>query len=228
MTPGARGDGTAGGGGAGSHGAGGDVTAERPTRTDGWSLDIDEVRARLQAVPDAPGRRDDRGGWQAATAIVVAPGADGPAIAMIRRAERHGDRWSGDMALPGGTRDEADQDLASTAARETREEIGIDPGPPVTRLPDQTGRLSRGTVACFAYVLIDRPRLVPDPREVAEALWVPLAHLTSSSAATRHRWGGIPFPAIEFEGRIIWGLTHRILGTFLEAIGVALPDHRPN
>jgi 8-oxo-dGTP pyrophosphatase MutT (NUDIX family) len=193
---------------------------------EGFPLSIEDLRARLETHGDAAGHRDRRRGWQAATAIVVAPDEAGPAVAMIRRAERHGDRWSGDMALPGGTRDAADPDLAATAARETREEVGIDPGPPVARLPDQTGRLSGGTVASFAHVLDERPPLVPDPREVAEALWVPLAHLTSEQAATRHRWGGVPFPAIEYEGRVIWGLTHRILGTFLDAVGLSLAQHR--
>lgn len=201
-------------------GESGEVKAER------LRLGIDDLRRRLEAHGDARGGRDDRRGWQAATAIVLSPGEHGPAVAMIRRAERHGDRWSGDMALPGGTRDRTDPDLATTAARETREEVGIDPGPPIARLPDQTGRLSGGTVAAFAHVLDEQPVLVPEPGEVAEALWIPLAQLTADHAATRHRWGGIPFPAIEYEGRVIWGLTHRILGTFLDAVGLTLPSLR--
>ncbi|HEX5633524.1 MAG TPA: hypothetical protein VFX50_09855, partial [Gemmatimonadales bacterium] len=39
----------------------------------------------------------------AAVAIVIAPDPD--SILVLRRAERAGDPWSGQMALPGGRRD---------------------------------------------------------------------------------------------------------------------------
>lgn len=157
--------------------------------------------------------------WQAATAVVVAPGAHGAEIAFIRRSERDGDPWSGHMALPGGRRDDGDVDLAATARRETREEIGVELGDHVARLPDQTGRTSRGLIAAFVHVLDDRPPLRPEPREVAEALWIPLARLVDPAATVRVRWTGIPLPAIDHDGRIIWGLTHRILQSFLTALG---------
>ncbi len=192
----------------------------------GLELGVAELRDRLERHSSAAGSRDPRRGWQAATAVVVAPHDTAPAIAFIRRAERPGDRWSGDMALPGGTRDATDPDLATTAARETREEIGLTLGEPLTRLPDQVGRTSGGTIASFVHVLDQRPSLVPDPDEVAEALWIPLDQLVAARAATRFRRGGIPFPAVEHDGRIIWGLTHRIVGTFLHAVGLEWPSVR--
>jgi 8-oxo-dGTP pyrophosphatase MutT (NUDIX family) len=187
-------------------------------------LRLDELRARLERHHHRPaGSGHDGGRWQAATALVVAPHDPSPAIAFIRRTERGGDRWSGHMALPGGTRDDHDPDLAATAAREAREEVGLELRAPTTRLPDQRGRTTGGTVATFVHVLDERPELLPDPHEVAEALWIPIDHLVRPSAATRIRWNGLPFPAIEHEGRVIWGLTHRILGTFMDAVGLGLP-----
>ena len=194
------------------------------TGATGLDLDVGELRNRLERHRSAAGARDHRRGWQAATAVVVAPHDTAPAIAFIRRAERTGDRWSGDMALPGGTRDDTDPDLATTATRETREEIGLTLGEPLTRLADQVGRTSGGTVASFVHVLDQRPSLVPDPDEVAEALWIPLDQLVAARAATRFRRGGIPFPAVKHDGRIIWGLTHRIVGTFLHAVGLEWPS----
>lgn len=183
-------------------------------------VEVEVLRARLRGFDSGAGAHDDRPGWQAATALVVAPHGSGSAIALIRRAEREGDRWSGDMALPGGMRAPGDPDLATTAARETREEIGVTLGEPVARLPDQGGRVTRGTVATFVHILDHRPELTPQPDEVAEALWLPIGQLVSPTSATRFRWRGVPFPAIDHEGRIIWGLTHRILRTFVDVAGV--------
>lgn len=88
-------------------------------------VEVARLRAALERYEDRrAGTRDERGGWQAATALVAAPDPRGSAIAFIRRTERPGDRWSGQMALPGGTRDPDDPDLATTAAREAFEEVG--------------------------------------------------------------------------------------------------------
>lgn len=202
------------------------VTEDRGGTTHHLDVEVEQLRTRLRALPDASDAPTSDRGWQAATAIVLAPHERTPAIAFIRRTERPHDRWSGHMALPGGRRDRDDRNLAETAMRETAEEIGVHLGPPVARLPDQGGRSTPMTVATYVHVLDHRPALIPEPREVAEALWIPLHRLVAPEAATRHRRRGIPFPAIDHEGRIIWGLTHRILGTFLDAIGMALPEPR--
>jgi 8-oxo-dGTP pyrophosphatase MutT (NUDIX family) len=187
------------------------------------TLDLATIRERVARYqPEAQPQRSSHG-WQAATALVVAPGDDHLEVAFILRSERAGDRWSGQMALPGGKRDPEDADLAATAARETREEVGLALPAPVGRLDDQGGRVTRGLVATYVYTLEDRPTMTPHPDEVAEALWIPLPALFAPGAAVRFRWAGIPFPALDHEGRIIWGLTHRILGTFADALGLRLP-----
>ncbi len=200
------------------------MDASRRNGRHNLDLEVAEIRRRLVAGSDATGEPSVQRSWQAATAVVVAPGDDGADIAFIRRSERDGDPWSGHMALPGGRRDPADADLATTARRETREEIGVELNGHVARLPDQTGRTSRGLVATFVHVLQQRPALHPDPREVAEALWIPLGTLVDPAKTVKVKWTGIPLPAIDHDGRIIWGLTHRILTTFLEAIEVPQPD----
>jgi 8-oxo-dGTP pyrophosphatase MutT (NUDIX family) len=186
-------------------------------------LDLATVRDRVARFEPRARSVTPRGGLEAATALVVAPGDTHLEVAFIRRTDRVGDRWSGQMALPGGRRDPADPDLATTAARETREEVGLSLPGPVGRLDDQGGRVTRGLVATFVFTLDELPPMTPHPGEVAEALWIPLPALFAPEAAVRFRWAGMPFPGLDHGGRIIWGLTHRILGSFADALGLELP-----
>ncbi|MFA9446947.1 CoA pyrophosphatase [Egicoccus sp. AB-alg6-2] len=188
--------------------------------------DLDRIRDALaRYVPRAAAEHEIVDTWQAATALVVAPGEHGPELVLIERVRRGGDPWSGDMALPGGKREPDDPDLAATAVRETREEVGIALGHPVGRLDDHEGRRHAGRVATYAFVLDERPAMTPHPDEVADALWVPLAALLDPAAAVPHHLPGYDevFPAIDLGGRVVWGLTHRTLATFLAALGLRLP-----
>src|SRR5439155_1604605 len=69
---------------------------------------------------DAPGARP------AAVALVLIEGREGLEALFIHRAERAGDPWSGQVALPGGRHEPSDPDLLATAIRETLEETGVD------------------------------------------------------------------------------------------------------
>ncbi|MFB0501125.1 MAG: CoA pyrophosphatase, partial [Candidatus Bathyarchaeia archaeon] len=46
-------------------------------------------------------------------------------VLFVKRAENPADPWSGQMAFPGGKRDEKDQNLKQTLVRETLEETNI-------------------------------------------------------------------------------------------------------
>jgi 8-oxo-dGTP pyrophosphatase MutT (NUDIX family) len=177
-----------------------------------------------EALADHPPRRDrSHEPWQAAVAVALSPGPDGLAIAFIQRSRRAGDRWSGQMALPGGRRDAGDRDLAATAVRETAEEVGVLLPSPLGRLADQRGRVSRGHVAAFVFGLSDRPELSPQPGEADTADWIPLTWLFDPANAVHERWTGVPFPGIAHRDRVIWGLTHRILDDFASVVGLRLP-----
>jgi 8-oxo-dGTP pyrophosphatase MutT (NUDIX family) len=64
---------------------------------------------------------------EAAVALVLRPHPDGDAeLLFIRRATRAGDPWSGQIGLPGGRYEPADDLLETTALRETLEEVGLD------------------------------------------------------------------------------------------------------
>ncbi|GIS96743.1 MAG: hypothetical protein CM1200mP24_00270 [Gammaproteobacteria bacterium] len=62
---------------------------------------------------------------EAAVAIVLRDSFNLIEILFIKRAKKSGDPWSGDMAFPGGHKENFDQSLAHTAMRETFEETGL-------------------------------------------------------------------------------------------------------
>lgn len=49
-----------------------------------------------------------------------------PEVLFIKRAARQGDRWTSQVAFPGGRRDPEDHDDCATSVRETMEEVGLD------------------------------------------------------------------------------------------------------
>ena len=166
---------------------------------------------------------------RAAVAVVLRDGERGPEFIVIHRAHRRGDPWSGHMALPGGRQQPGDRDLFATAARETREEVGVDlehTGELLGYLDDLRaigrGRLLDLIITPSVCVVHAAVTLVPDEREVQGAFWLPLMSLRRGEArgTYRHTINGqeLEHPAFVYHGHTIWGLTHCILTGFLEVL----------
>jgi len=173
------------------------------------------VRPPVQVEP-APVLR-----W-AAVALVLVPEPD--ALLLVRRAERSGDPWSGQMALPGGRR-EGEEDLLFTSIRETEEEVGLvlPPESLVGVLDDMAPRtpvLPPIAVRPYVFRLHRRPS-VELSEEIAATHWVPLASLLSdefySSADVVVRAQKLRVPAFRLEEGTVWGMTERILSDLLRA-----------
>jgi 8-oxo-dGTP pyrophosphatase MutT (NUDIX family) len=157
------------------------------------------------------------------------PQSPGAEVLLIRRAERLGDPWSGHMAFPGGRWDAADVDLRATAVRETREEVGIDldaHGALLGRLPDleAVARAKRTglIITPFVFALARDVPLTFDADEVAEAIWAPLAPLARGEGADTLSWEveghAIELPCWRVQGRVVWGLTYRMLQSLFEVL----------
>ncbi len=190
------------------------VTA-RPSRIPRLLERLAGHRPREEDLPDRP---------RAAVSVVLAPGPD--SILLIRRAEREGDRWSGQLAFPGGRWSPGDTDLIETARRETREEVGLDLGaaPVIATLDDLAPRtpvLPPILVRPFVFAL---PRQAPltTSEEVAAAWWVPVDLFLQPGAlgpveferfGTLMRNVGYMLPT-----GILWGMTERILTPLIELI----------
>ena len=147
-------------------------------------------------------------------------------LLLIRRAEHPQDPWSGHMAFPGGRVDPQDPSPLSAAVREAKEEIGLD----LDRYGRFAGELSHvGAMAHgkplplvvipYAFSLEQTPELVLDKKEVEEVLWVPLPFLMDPAQRSTmdYQKAGVNWklPCYRYEGRIIWGLTLRMLDELL-------------
>ena len=182
------------------------------------------LRERL-ALRESGSPDEDPTLFWAAVAIILTPQPD--SILFIRRADRSGDPWSGHMALPGGRRDPSDLDLAGTAMRETAEEVGVE-----LRREDLAGSLSDViprtpvlppvAVRPFVFLLPERPAMRLNA-EVAQASWVPVDYLlrpdTHHPVQLEVAGQSRQVQAYQLENAIIWGMTERILTSFLAELG---------
>lgn len=156
--------------------------------------------------------------------MVFAPDPD--SLLLIRRAEREGDRWSGQIALPGGRWSPGDADLPATARRETLEEVGLDlSGAPIRATLDdlapRTPVLPPILVRPFVFGLEKATPLVLNA-EVAAAWWVPLDTLLEPGLLRPmeyERYGTlVRATGYHLEHGVLWGMTERILTPILELL----------
>lgn len=171
---------------------------------------------------------EEPGVRKAAVALIFRGGQGGsPELLFIKRAEYHGDPWSGQIAFPGGRREAGDASLQETATRETREETGIDltrEGMVIGTLDDLRPRTVRlPAVVVRPYVaVVDRSEQLKLSPEVALAFWIPFDTLAHAEAwrddVVSARGVQINARVFRHEEHVIWGMTERILAQLLELI----------
>jgi 8-oxo-dGTP pyrophosphatase MutT (NUDIX family) len=193
----------------------------------GPGIPLDVVAARLAAhVPEDPS--DLLTGSRAAVAAILRFDRGATEVLLMQRAEREGDRWSGQVALPGGRYEDHDGDLLRTAIRETREEVGVD----LERGTSPLGRLGAFRAMAKGQILpltitpyvfhLREPQDVVLNAEASAAFWFPLdvASTGALDAPFEYRFGPVPMTLSSwaFEGRTVWGLTHKILTSLLGVV----------
>jgi 8-oxo-dGTP pyrophosphatase MutT (NUDIX family) len=204
--------------------------AARPGRPAPWAdipqaertVSIDQIADRLRHRGDGqtigvadPDRRE--------SAVLAALYENGGEVEVILTRRSPALRsHSLEVSFPGGRRDAEDATLWDTALRESREEIGLDPGRvlPIGELDRFVTVGSRSLVHPYVGVLPARPDdLVAEPAEVASILHVPLSELLLDEVFREEIWpiGGRERPITFFElhGDTVWGATAAMLRQLL-------------
>ena len=157
-----------------------------------------------------------------ASVLVPIVARERPMVLLTQRTA-HLANHSGQVAFPGGKRDDTDTDAAHTALREAQEEIGLPHGAVevIGDLPTYTTGSGFIVTPVFALVAPDY-RLTLNPFEVADAFEVPLEFLMNPANHRRHaiefsgvrrEWFSMPYLDREVE-RFIWGATAGMLRNF--------------
>lgn len=155
----------------------------------------------------------------AAVMVITRSFGEEPCLLLTERAA-HLAAHPGEIALPGGKWEVADNDLLATALRETEEEVAIPPA--ALRI---AGTLPRGhtgsgvPVSIFVAELQESVELRIDPTELSAAFWLPERELLRDARVrtdvferdAAEYWA----PAYHYQQYHIWGFTARVLVQFM-------------
>ena len=165
-------------------------------------------------------------GLSSASVLLLLYSKNGEHYVLFNKRTDQVEHHKGEIALPGGGRDNGDRDSLDTALREAHEEMGIVPDD-VTILGELDDVVTSSQYLVRVYLgTIDYPYLFkPSPREVEEVIEIPLKELLDpANLREEARWadGAVTKThAYAYEDHIVWGATARIVGQFLEL----LPDY---
>ena len=178
---------------------------------------------------------------RAATAALLSAdpnvtGGEGTHVLLMKRTERPGDPWSGDMSFPGGRMDPEDKIIYTTVLREYEEEVGFDltaGAEYLGRLPDTQARPMRWNrrpfvVATFVFWQTAIPNFKPDPTEVADLVWLPLDFIADRANRQTMIWNRreinmeVELPCYWYGEYRLWGLTLRMIDEFMYILNRAI------
>nr|BFD65721.1 hypothetical protein HAGR004_07430 [Bdellovibrio sp. HAGR004] len=150
-------------------------------------------------------------------------------LGFIQRAQRPGDRWSGQLAFPGGKREAFDITDLDAAFRETLEEIGVrlSSHELLGRLDDiqarKAGTLLDFYIRPFVFYTEQNFHVTLDANEVADYFWVPLKNIRDPQRQTVYKVQrenmSIELPAVYLDREPpLWGLSYMMTLNLFERL----------
>ena len=136
---------------------------------------------------------------------------------LILRTHNENDRHSGQISLPGGKKDDADEDFSDTALRETWEEIGIEKSQ--IKILRELSPIYIPPSNFFVYAYLSYVEKTPvfkfQETEVQEILEIPLSVVQNMPNPPEimelPNSNGYQVPFLDFNQHKIWGATSMIL-----------------
>jgi 8-oxo-dGTP pyrophosphatase MutT (NUDIX family) len=185
------------------------------------------LQARLQAISglttapafsdyDLSGERPDAPVLKQAAVLVPLVARDHGLNVVLTRRSHHLPTHAGQIAFPGGRREDSDADVGATALREAHEEIGLDPRfVTLLGVSDAYETVTGFAVTPVVGLVEPSAPLTADPREVDEIFEVPLAFLMDPANHEPHArsYNGVErrFYAMPYGDYYVWGATAGML-----------------
>jgi 8-oxo-dGTP pyrophosphatase MutT (NUDIX family) len=170
---------------------------------------------------------DVRGGTNAAVLVLLYV-EGGELHAVLTRRQSDMRRHAGEISFPGGRAEDGEDDLRTTALRETQEEIGL-----AAEDVEILGALQPTPTVVTGYVIYPFVGMIEPGQtwtasavEVAEVIELPLRALLAGYGRRRLIRRGLPFRTDTYvvSGYLVWGATARILADLFDRVGPFL-DH---
>jgi 8-oxo-dGTP pyrophosphatase MutT (NUDIX family) len=192
----------------------------------GESHDYVAITRHLMSIY-RPAQLPDTGRMRAAVLIPLHLRDGSQCVVLTKRTDLV-EHHKGEISLPGGAMDTADNDILTTALRETEEEIGVDRSHvEILGSLDDIVTISNFVVTPVVGVISQSPYpFTIHPDEVAELIEIPLDHLTEPANLTeepRERDGVQYLNYIyRYRRHEVWGATGRILHQYIDLLKAGL------
>jgi 8-oxo-dGTP pyrophosphatase MutT (NUDIX family) len=148
-------------------------------------------------------------------------------ILLIKRTERV-KKHKGEISFPGGARDEGDRTLLDTALRESAEEVGLasDKVEILGELDDEVSVKTNYVITPFVGLIPWPYQFKVDGVETEEIIEAPILVLQDKGYSHQEIRDGkaVTLYFYNYQGRVIWGATARILNKFLGIFAEAMRE----
>ncbi len=164
---------------------------------------------------------------ESAVLVLIYPNEQQQLVILLIERSTYNGHHSGQIALPGGKKEEYDFDLQATALREFFEETGCESSPKIIgTLSHITIPVSKFIVQPFVAYLNHKPQFTIDTHEVNQLIEWPIGALLNPDTIktkTIEPAAGVKLktPYFDVDGKVLWGATAMMLNELKHVIVTA-------